>query len=171
MTTAQPQSTPAFQADDEPGRYRATRTVSESDIIEAARDILVRRYQRGTSFESPQAVRDYLMTHLATREYEAFAVLFLDNRHRLIEYKEMFRGTLNGTAVYPREVVRQALLLNAAACIVSHNHPSGVPEPSSADEILTSRLKDALSLVDIRLLDHFVIGGAESVSFADRGLL
>lgn len=116
-------------------------------------------------------VKDYLRTKLAGLEHEVFAVLFLDSQHGLIEYVEMFRGTLNATAVYPREVVKAALLRNAAAVILSHNHPSGNSEPSQADKLLTQRLKEALALVDVHTLDHIVVGGEATASFAERGLL
>ena len=108
------------------------------------------------------------MRHL---EHELFCCLFLDNRHRVIKFDEMFRGTIDGTSVYPREVVKEALAVNAAAVILAHNHPSGVAEPSQADERITKRLKSALELVDIRLLDHLIIGDGEATSLASRGML
>ena len=108
---------------------------------------------------------------LAGFEHEVFAVLFLDTQHRLIEYAEMFRGTIDSASVYPRELVKEALRLNAAAVIVSHNHPSGNPEPSRADEVLTQRLKEALALVDVRTLDHIIVAGGSTISFAERGLI
>ena len=126
---------------------------------------------RDVELTRPQAVRDYLCLRLADRECEVFMVLFLDAQHRLIAAEEMFRGTLTQTSVYPREVVKAALGHNAAAVIFAHNHPSGVPEPSRADELLTQSLKQALALVDCRTLDHFVVGGSKTVSFAERGLL
>jgi DNA repair protein RadC len=117
------------------------------------------------------AVRDFLTVHLGSLEHEVFAVLLLDARNRLIEFVELFRGTIDGASVYPREVVKLALTKNAAAVLIAHDHPSGVSEPSHADELITRRLKDALALVDIRLVDHIIIAGGEAVSFADRGLL
>ena len=102
---------------------------------------------------------------------EVFAVMFLNNRHQLIKYEEMFRGTIDGASVYPREVAKRALQLNAAALIVAHNHPSGVPEPSKSDERITHRLKDALGMLQIRLLDHVIVGGVDTVSMADRGII
>lgn len=140
-------------------------------ILEAARQAIERKMQRGASFTSPMAVKEYLRAKLAGFEHEVFAVLFMDTQHRLIEYAEMFRGTIDGASVYPRERVKEALRLNAAAVIVSHNHPSGNPEPSGADRALTQRLKEALGLVDVRVLDHVVVAGGASVSFAQRGLL
>jgi DNA repair protein RadC len=120
---------------------------------------------------SPRAVRDYLRLQLADREAEAFVVLFLDAQHRLIACEELFRGTLTQTSVYPREVVKAALKHNAAAVIFAHNHPSGVAEPSRADELLTASLKSALSLVDCRTLDHFIVAGNAAVSLAERGVV
>lgn len=120
---------------------------------------------------SPQAAKDYFRLHFKGYEAEAFVVLFLDGTHRVIGVEEMFRGTLTQTSVYPREVVRRAMLNNAGALMVAHNHPSGLAEPSRADEYLTSTLKSALALVDVRLLDHFVVGSESMVSFAERGLL
>ena len=123
------------------------------------------------ALESIAAVRDYLRLTIGRREYEVFMVLFLDAKHRVIAPEEMFRGTLSQASVYPREVVKRALAHNAAAIIVAHNHPSGVAEPSLADEAITHALRNALALLDVRVLDHLVIAGNEIVSFAERGLL
>ena len=123
------------------------------------------------TLKNPQSTRDFLKISLRNYQHEVFACLFLDNRHRVICFEELFTGTIDGASVYPREVVKRALQHNAAAVILSHNHPSGVAEPSLADRNITTRLVQALDLVDIRVLDHIVIGGAESVSFAERGLL
>lgn len=120
---------------------------------------------------SPRAVTEYLRLRLATRGHEVFVVLYVDSQNRLIEAVEMFRGTLTQTAVYPREIVREALARNAAAVILAHNHPSGVAEPSRADELLTSTVKQALALVDVAVLDHVIVGGMATVSFAERGWL
>ena len=121
---------------------------------------------------SPQAVRDWLRLKLASLPHEVFVVLLLDSQNRLLHFEEMFRGTLTQTSVYPREVVKLALKWNAAAVILAHNHPSGVAEPSRADEALTAALKQALALIDVRVLDHFVVAGsAKPLSFAERGLL
>lgn len=141
----------------------------------AARE-LVRRWlheelQARTVFACPTAVGEFLKIHFAGREYESFVVLFLDAQNRLIEAEEMFRGTLTQTSVYPREVVKCALSRNAASVVLSHNHPSGAAEPSRADEALTQALKAALSLVDVRVLDHLIIAGPVALSFAERGLL
>ena len=153
---------------DSHGRYALA---SADQILEAARLVIDQKMQRGTSFTSPAAVKEYLFAKLAGFEHEVFAVLFMDTQHRLIEYAEMFRGTIDGASVYPRELVKEALRLNAAAVIVSHNHPSGNPEPSGADRTLTQRLKEALGLVDVRVLDHIIVAGTDTTSFAERGLI
>jgi DNA repair protein RadC len=141
------------------------------EILAAARHALAIRIRRGTALDSPKTTANYLMTRLANREHEVFSILFLDNRHRLIAFDEMFRGTIDGASVHPREVVKQALHHNAAAVIFAHNHPSGVCEPSTADEMITRRLKEALALVDIRVLDHIIVAAGDTLSFAERGLL
>jgi len=120
-------------------------------------------------FTSAELVKRYLKTHLQISQREVFAVLFLDSQHRLIKYKELFYGTIDAAVVYPREVVKEALKSNAAACILAHNHPSGVAEPSQADILITGKIKKALELVDIRLLDHFIVGDGLPVSLAERG--
>ena len=125
----------------------------------------------GASFTSSQAVRDWLRLQIAPLEREAFTVLWLDNQHRLIAHDTLFMGTINSITVHPREVVKAGLKHNAAAAILAHNHPSGEAEPSHADRQITARLKQALGLVDIRLLDHLVIGGMEIISFSERGWL
>jgi len=141
------------------------------EIIAAARRALSSRVRKGTMLSSPRAVRDYLTTRLGPRDHEVFTVLFLDNRHRLIDCQELFRGTIDGASVYPREVVKEAIQRGAAAVILAHNHPSGVAEPSQADELITHRLRDALALVDIRVLDHLIVAGCDVVSLSERGLL
>ncbi|HFT7367044.1 TPA: DNA repair protein RadC [Pseudomonas aeruginosa] len=140
-------------------------------ILAAARQAIEHKMQHGASFSSPVAVKEYLSAKLAGFKHEVFAVLFLDTQHRLIEYSELFRGTIDSASVYPREVVKEALRLNAAAVIVSHNHPSGNPEPSDADKVLTQRLREALALVDVRTLDHIIVAGGSTISFAERGLI
>jgi DNA repair protein RadC len=141
----------------------------------AARELIKRSLAEGfrnaDALTSPQSVREYLRISLMGRGHEVFMVLFLDAQHRLIEAEEMFRGTLTQTSVYPREVVKRSLYFNAAAVIFAHNHPSGIAQPSQADELLTRSLREALALVDIKVLDHFVIGGNAVMSFAERGLL
>ena len=153
---------------DAQGRYLLA-TADQS--LEAARQAIEQKMQRGASFSSPAAVKEYLRAKLAGFEHEVFAVLFLDTQHRLIEYAEMFRGTIDSASGYPRELVKEALRHNAAAVIVSHNHPSGNPEPSQADKVLTQRLKEALGLVDVRVLDHVIVAGTDTTSFAKRGLI
>jgi len=139
--------------------------------LELARRALKEEISSRNALSSPRAVRDYLRLALAGREQEVFVVLLLDAQHRVIAHEELFRGTLTQTSVYPREVVKCALRHNAAAVIFAHNHPSGVAEPSHADEILTRSLKSALALVDIEVLDHFIVAGSRTMSFAERGLL
>lgn len=125
----------------------------------------------GTAIRSPADTHDFLRAKLSHLEHELFSVIYLDNRHRVIQFEELFRGTVDGTSVYPREVVKQALRNNAAAIILAHNHPSGVAEPSQADERITKRIKAALELIDIRLLDHVIVGHSTTTSLASRGLL
>lgn len=144
-------------------------------LLQAALELTRRHYQQevaaGPAMESPSATRNFLVARLRDLPYEVFCCLFLDNRHRLIAFQELFRGTIDGASVHPREVVREALGRNAAAVILAHNHPSGVAEPSQADELITLRLKEALALVDIRVLDHLIVGDARCTSFAERGML
>ncbi len=139
--------------------------------LELARRYLGGSMKRGRSLTSPDATRSFLRARLCDRPYEVFCCLYLDNRNRVIRFEELFRGTIDGTSVHPREVVRRALGHNAAAVIFAHNHPSGIAEPSRADEWITGRLKQALGLIDIRVLDHLIVGAGECVSFAERGLL
>ena len=159
---------PRLAAKDGIGPVRAAKLKAG---IELARRLLREEMSRGDALTSPDVVRDYLRLTLASLPHETFVVLFLDSQHRLLAADELFRGTLAQTSVYPREIVKAALARNAAAVIFAHNHPSGVAEPSRADELLTQALKQALALVDIRTLDHFVVAGHRVVSFAERGLL
>ena len=151
------------------GEQRRYRVANADEIIEAARAVAGQRMQRGESFTDPQASSRFFQDKLAGLEREVFAAVFMDTRHRLIEYMELFQGTIDGAEVHPREVARQALRCNAAAVIVSHNHPSGTTDPSAADRAVTARLRQALALVDVRLLDHIIVGGAKSMSMAERG--
>ena len=153
------------------GAFDELRTATAGEIIAAARRAMTRRVRRGMAMDSPRAVREFLTIKLGTLEHETFAVLLLDTRHRLIDYVELFRGTIDKASVHPREVVKLALARNAAALVLAHPHPSGAAEPSQADELITRRLKEALALVDVRLLDHIIVAGGDTVSFADRGLL
>ena len=140
-------------------------------VLEMARRALAQRLAERPVFDSPQAVKDYLQLHLGQMQHEVFVLLHLDSQHRLIALEELFRGTLGQTSVYPREVVKRVLARNSAAVILAHNHPSGVAEPSRADEHLTQALKSALALVDVRVLDHMVVACGQVVSMAERGLV
>jgi DNA repair protein RadC len=140
-------------------------------VLEMSRRYLRDEITGRDVMSSPEATRNYLKLRLRGFPHEVFACLFLDNRHRVIEYRELFRGTIDGASVHPREVVREAVRWNAAAVIFAHNHPSGVAEPSQADLRITQRLRDALDLIDVRVLDHIVVGDGEGTSFAERGLL
>ena len=140
-------------------------------VLELARRAMAQQLAERAVFEAPEAVKRYLQLHLAGRPHEVFAALFLDSQHRLIALEELFRGTLNQTSVYPREVVQRALHHHAAAVVLAHNHPSGSVEPSRADEALTQTLKAALALVDVRVLDHVIVGPGQALSMAERGLV
>ena len=153
---------------DDQGRYLMA---TADQILEAARRVIDQKIRRGASFTSPNEVKDYLKAKLSGYEREVFAVVLMDSKHCLIEYVELFQGTIDQAAVYPREVVKLALKHNAAAMVISHNHPSGNSEPSRADEALTSRLKEALGTVDVRVLDHIIVAGNDTTSFAERGLM
>jgi DNA repair protein RadC len=148
------------------GRYR----VAEPDeLVPAA--LAVIKMEPGHKISSPADTEEYLKLKLGRLGHELFCIVFLDNRHQVLGFEEMFRGTIDGTSVYPREVVKRSLELNAAAIILAHNHPSGTAEPSQADERITKRLKSACDLIDVRVLDHIIIGGSNTVSLASRGLL
>jgi DNA repair protein RadC len=149
-----------------PARYAA---------LQAALELARRHYQQlmtiGSVLSNPRATREFLRMRLRDLRHEVFCCVYLDNRNRVIAFEELFRGTIDGASVHPREVVKEALAHNAAAVILAHNHPSGIAEPSQADELITRRLKEALALVDIRVLDHLVVGDDSCESFAERGLL
>ena len=145
--------------------------LEKKSLIALAFAVLQEQHQPGVALPSPNQTREYLRLRLVDRKAETFGCLFLDSQHRVIETAELFHGTIDGASVYPRVVVQQALTLNAAAIMFFHNHPSGVAEPSRADEAITKRLTEALALVDIRVLDHFIVSAGESVSFAERGLI
>jgi DNA repair protein RadC len=144
-------------------------------VLKAALELARRHFREalrvGPALAAPEATRTFLLAQLRDRPYEVFCCLYLDNRHRLIAFEELFRGTIDRAGVHPREVLRQTLTHNAAAVIFAHNHPSGVLEPSQADELITRRLKEALALVDVRVLDHFIIGDGVCFSFSEHGLL
>lgn len=140
-------------------------------VLEMARRHTFEELDRGDVLTSPEATRAYLSQQLRHYQHEVFACLFLDNQHHILEFEELFRGTIDSASVYPREVVKKALAHNAAAVIFAHNHPSGISEPSHADKLITDKLKQALALIDIRVLDHFIIGDGRPYSFAENGLL
>jgi DNA repair protein RadC len=144
---------------------------STEQILAAAHRVLAHRVRRGASLTSPQKVREYLTVRLGHLDYEMFGVILTDRRHRVIEYVELFRGTIDGASVHPREIVKLALDKGAAACLLVHNHPSAVNEPSHADEFITTRVRDALALIDVRTLDHLIVGAGGVLSMAEKGLL
>ena len=147
------------------------RPANADEVLQAAQRVLAGQMRGCEALTSPQVVRDFLRVKLGALEHEVFAVIHLDAQNRVIEYVEMFRGTVSQTSVYPREVVKEALARNSAALLLVHNHPSGVAEPSRADELLTQTLKSALALVDVRVLDHFIVTRSAVLSFAESGLL
>ena len=140
-------------------------------VLEMGRRHLAERLRRDSALESPQAVKDYLKARLRHEPHEIFGCLFLDAKHRVLAFEALFHGTIDGASVYPRQVVKRALAHNAAALILTHNHPSGIAEPSQSDRILTQRLKEALSLIDVRVFDHFIVGEGEPLSMAEYGWL
>jgi len=140
-------------------------------VLEMAKRHLRESLERGAALTSPENTRDFLTAQLRSYQHEVFACLFLDNQHRIIEFEELFTGTIDGASIYPREVVKKALSHSAAAVIFAHNHPSGITNPSQADKQITEKLKQALALLDIRVLDHFVIGDGQAYSFAEHGLI
>ncbi len=152
---------------DEIGQYRIA---TGDEILEAAQWELKKHFSRGATMDAPEKVKNWLQLQLAKREHETFSVVWLDNKHRLITLEEMFRGTISSAAIYPREVVKSAMRHNAAACILCHNHPSGNSDPSQSDNAITSRLKEALELVDVRVLDHIIVA-ENTYSFAEMGMI
>lgn len=150
------------------GTYRPAQA---DEVLQAAQRLLLARVRHADILSSPQVVRDFLRVRLSGLEHEMFAVVHLDSQNRVIEYVEMFRGTVGQTSVYPREVVKETLARNSAAVVLVHNHPSGTAQPSRADEALTQTLKAALALVDVRVLDHLIVAGPDILSFAEKGLL
>ncbi len=149
-----------------PARYATLQAA-----VELSRRHFREELRLGPALAAPEATRNFLLAQLRDRPYEVFCCLFLDNRHRLIAFEELFRGTIDRAGVHPREVLRQTLLHNAAAVMFAHNHPSGVLEPSQADELITRRLKEALALIDVRVLDHFIVGDGQCFSFCEHGLI
>ena len=147
------------------------RPATPQETLAAAHRAITRRFKRGCTLTTPGLVREYLRITFAAVEYEVFCILLLDSRRRLLALREMFRGTIDGAPVFPREVVKETLRQNAAAVILAHNHPSGVAEPSPADELITQRVKDALALIEVPVVDHLVVAGDCVVSMAERGLV
>jgi len=162
---------PAFQTAERPEEYRVIRPVTLDEVYEFVRQELEKRFFREDALTSPADTKRYLIAELAREEREIFAALFLNTRHNPIAFERLFFGTINGCSIHPREVVKRALHYNAAAVIFAHNHPSGVAEPSSADRRITERLCSALALLDIRVLDHVIVGSGREYSFAEQGLL
>lgn len=162
---------PHFLINDKTGRYQARRSLSDKEIIKAAKALLAGRMSGINVFTDVGIVRDYLITQYSEYKHEVFICLFCDTQHRLIANEVMFRGTIDGASVYPREIVRRAIELNAAAVILSHNHPSGSLSPSQADKLITRRLIDSLSLIDVRVLDHLIVGAGDAFSFAQHKLM
>lgn len=160
-----------LKANEATGTYLVESPITETDILLMARQLANLRLRKGRALTSPQEVFSHLQALLADYEHEVFALLMLDSRHRVLAFQELFRGTLEGASVYPREVVKIALEYNAAAMILVHNHPSGDPEPSLADRKLTTKLQEALNLVGVRTLDHIVVGQEGCVSLAEQGYL
>ncbi|MGT4068552.1 UNVERIFIED_CONTAM: DNA repair protein RadC [Aeromonas hydrophila] len=158
-------------AGETPSTYRVTDLVTDDDLFTIAQAVARQKLAKGVAITDKHLAQQALQTLLQSREHEVFAILFLDNQHRILAYEELFRGTLSSASVYPREVVKRALALNAAALMLVHNHPSGPPEPSRADIEITQRLQSTLALVDIRTLDHLVVGGEGIVSLLERGVL
>ena len=152
-------------------KYLLSEPVTTKQMYQLMLTLLEQEYFRTDQLTSPQKTIQYLQIKMAKYEHEVFCCIYLDSQHRVISFEELFRGTINAASVYPREVVKSCLQHNAVAVLLLHNHPSGDPAPSNADEVLTKRLQEALSLIDIRVLDHIVIGGATSISFAERGLI
>ena len=155
----------------EPGNYLISKPVTIDQLCNITSDLLAQHFELGEALTSPAKSFGFLQAKLALMEHEVFGCLFLNSQNQVLAYEELFRGTIDAASVYPREVIKRALHQNAAAVILCQNHPSGTPEPSQADQSITNRLKEALALVDVRVLDHVVVGGSESVSFAERGLI
>lgn len=150
----------------------ANKTKADDKIIQKALNIIASRIsKKGEFLQNPKSVTDFLKLKLSGLEHEVFSVIYLDNQHRVIEYEELFRGTINGASVHPREVLKECLKRNASAVIFAHNHPSGLPEPSSADRHITKTLVEALSIIDITVLDHIIVGGDDTIAFSERGFI
>lgn len=160
-----------FKIDETSGTYTVAEPVTERDILMMARQLAQNRLAKGCIIERPSSAFLYLQTIMGSYENEVFGSVFLDNQHRIICFEELFHGSINAANIYPREVVKRALSVNAAAVIFVHNHPSGEPSPSEADKKITIQLRESLDLVDVRVLDHIVVGANECVSMTERGLI
>ncbi len=160
-----------FKCTEQSGYYTVNQPVSEQQIIDFAKQIISNRFLHGKSITSPSEAIEFLQLRLATRQREVFAVVFLSNKNEVITYEELFQGTNDQTAVFPREILKRALFYNASAVVLSHNHPSGHPEPSQADISITDKIKTALELIDVRTLDHIIVGGTKNFSMAEKGYL
>ena len=160
-----------FQCLKSTGQFQVLRPVTGDEILTMAKQIVKRQFKRGRALTSPDECREFLLLELSTVEHELFYIIFMDNQHRIINSEICFQGTIHHANVYPREVVKRSLQLNAKALILAHNHPSGFAEPSKEDKVITKRLIEALALVEITVLDHFLIGGTEIFSFAEAGLI
>ncbi len=158
-----------FKCTEKEGFYSVSQPVSEQDIITFAKQIIASKFERGTAITSPQASTDYLLAQIGHYEHEVFAALFLDSKHRIIKFEELFSGTIDQASVYTREVAKRALRNNAAAVIFAHNHPSGITEPSQADISLTKRLISTMELIGVRALDHIIVANNKSQSLAELG--
>lgn len=156
---------------DAAGKYQSASALTEAQIINAAKALLNKGFNPGQALTSPDITRTWLQLHYMKLEHEVFVCLYLDNQHRIIKHEVLFRGTIDGANIYPREVAKRCLKLNAAAVMFAHNHPSGITEPSQADRHITDKLKQVLSVFDIRMLDHFIVGKGGSYSFAEHGLI
>ena len=166
-----PRKLPYFDLCEKSGRYRTRRSLTPEQIVRAAKVALAQRCARGVKFSSPALTADYLAVHYSDSPAEVFTCLFLDTKHRLLAVEDLFHGTIDGASVYPREIARRCLAHNAAAVILAHNHPSGSTTPSAADIRITAKIQETLRLLDVRVLDHFVVGGGTAISFAAAGLL
>jgi len=153
------------------GKYQAAHSLTEAQIISAARALLNKSFCPGQSLTSPDITSTWLQLHYMELQHEVFICLFLDNQHRVIKHEILFKGTVDGASIYPREVAKRCLKLNASAVVFAHNHPSGIAEPSAADRRITDKLKEVLGLFDIRTLDHFIVGREGTYSFAEHGLI
>ena len=160
-----------FKCTEQSGYYTIDRPVTEQQIVDFAKQIISNYFLYGKSITSPSDAIEFLQSKLATRQREVFAVIFLSNKNEVIAYEELFQGTIDQTAVFPREILKRALFHNASGVVLSHNHPSGHPEPSQADIAITEKIKSALEFIDVRMLDHIIIGGLESFSLAEKGYI